>query len=88
MNYSGNYNSNNDMIRDLATQIQSINNKFDRMTDTISNLVQDVNYIKTRMMEIDVDVKSLKKDVSFTNERIDYITKGDKKYTTLDQSSI
>jgi len=40
------------------------------------------------MMEIECDVKSMKKDLSFTNERIDYITKGDKKYTTLDQSTI
>lgn len=45
----------------------------------MNGLVQDVNYVKSRMMEIDVDVKNLKKDVSFTNERIDYITKGDKK---------
>jgi hypothetical protein len=38
------------------------------------------------MMEIECDVKSIKKDLSFTNERIDYITKGDKKYTTLYQT--
>lgn len=65
--------------RDLSNQLQAFNMKFDRITDTMNGLVQDVNYVKSRMMEIDVDVKNLKKDVSFTNERIDYITKGDKK---------
>lgn len=31
------------MIKDLVNQIQTMNNKFDRMTDTMTNLVQDVN---------------------------------------------
>lgn len=76
------------LIRDLTNQIQSLTLKLDRVTDTMNTVVKDVSQIKSRMMEVDMDVKSLKKDVSFTNERIDQITKGDKKYTTLDQSSI
>jgi len=55
----------------LSNQIKSMAVKLDRVTDTMGTLSQEVNYMKSRMMEIDTDVKSLKKDVNFTNERID-----------------
>jgi len=76
------------MLNDLIMQITNVNNRLDKFNDTINNITNEISDIKNKMMDNEINMKNMKKEISFTNERIDYITKGNNKYTTMEQSSI
>eukprot|EP00341_Mesodinium_pulex_P015944 CAMPEP_0116964052 /NCGR_PEP_ID=MMETSP0467-20121206/48313_1 /TAXON_ID=283647 /ORGANISM="Mesodinium pulex, Strain SPMC105" /LENGTH=71 /DNA_ID=CAMNT_0004652871 /DNA_START=901 /DNA_END=1116 /DNA_ORIENTATION=- len=66
-------------LDDISRLLKNTNLKVDKFTDALLDLTKEVNGLKSQMFEYDVNYKNVKRDIAFTNERIDYLTKSNAK---------